>query len=69
MLQETTRTDMQVEIGPISISGEFEVNGNEVNINVDVESFNINAKLHIAVVEKEYQNMQGTNGEVEFFRY
>ena len=55
--------------GLVSISGEFEVNGNEVNINVDVESFvNINAKLHIAVVEKEYENMQGTNGEVEFYQ-
>ena len=53
----------------VTISGEFEVNGNEVNINVDVESFvNINAKLHIAVVEKEYENMQGTNGEVEFYQ-
>ena len=55
--------------GLVTISGEFEVNGNEVNINVDVESFvNINAKLHIAVVEKEYENMQGTNGEVEFYQ-
>ena len=55
--------------GLVTISGEFEVNGNEVNINVDVESFvNTNAKLHIAVVEKEYDNMQGTNGEVEFYQ-
>ena len=56
--------------GLVRISGEFEVNENEVNINVDVESFvnDVNAKLHIAVVEKEYENMQGTNGEVEFYQ-
>ena len=55
--------------GLVSLSGTAQVEGESISVSVNVESFvDVNATIHIAVVEKEYQNSLGTNGESEFFQ-